>query len=328
VKGNWQRDPNRSVSESIAALDGPDLWDEKVKRRLCEQARREKLARGAKTGGLQGFRYHDMETSEAIGAKRQVVVRREARELAEREIELQELYRSGDLIHDWEKITAICNEIDVLGARWDNWFELDGNQRERLGELRKQLKTFGVEWQKKAFLESLLEDFLYGCNLFTPEGGWGDILEPTRNYLNSPQVHTPWLTHFFLVRLIYLLKYPFERAHEEAMEGFWSPWKNPSIGLWWIVLLGILGLFYWRLSWPFWVVWALAAAWAFERRRHFLRSERLLLKLDLVYLEVEDKMFDPEESARRLRTAEESAAWDSGLYVPSLIYALLRLKQA
>lgn len=325
MKGNWQRDPKRSVSESIAALDGSDLWNEKVERRLCEQARREKLARGEKTGGLQGVRYHDMETSEAIGTKRREVVRKKARELAESEIELQELYQASDSLINWEKVAALCNEIDSLGITWTEAETIEDDHDAKLCELKRQLKDIGVDWRKKAHLESLLEEFLHAQYRFAPERGWDDILESTRNYLNSPQVHTPWLTHFFLVRLIYLLKYPFERLYDEAAD---AAWKKQIVIVGGVLFLTICvrwlaeGFRLWspRFSW---VIGALWVIWAFYQARRYILAERQLRRLRPIYQEVEQQMFDPEETANRLRNVEAG-----GVYVPSLIYTLLRLKQA
>lgn len=329
------------MSESIAALNGPDLWDEKVERRLHLQAYREKQARGEKV------EWWGTAALDAIARKRTDVLRKEVRELIERETELQDLYRTSDSLIDWEKVTALCNEIDALDITWPVLktierdhraklhelggqlknlaliWELEGPEDSRwprLLELEKQLRDVGVDWRKRAHLESLLEKFLYAHYTFTPERGWDYVLEAVRDYLNSPYIHTPWLTHFILVRMIYFLKAPFQRIHEEFED--MSRWTNP-FRFAWIVLLGTLGLVYWRLSWPFWAIWVLLAVWVFKRLTDYFRSERMLRRLMPIYLEVERKMFDPEECARRLHSVE-----DSGLYVPSVIYTLLRLKQA
>ena len=345
MKADWRHHSNRSVSESIAALNGPALWDEEVERRLCRQAYREKQARGGKVLPW------DRETSDAIARKRADVLRKQVRELIERETELQDLYRTSDSLIDWEKVAALCNEIDSLGITWAELetigrdhraklhelggqfkalallWQLEGpkdSRLPRLFELEEQLRDVGVDWRKRAHLESLLEEFLYAQYTFTPEGGWDYVLEAVRDCLNSPYIQSLWLTHFILVRLIYFLMAPFQRIYEEveATSGWESLWKSP-IWFGWTVLMGIPVLVRWRLSWPFWVIWVLLAVWAFERLTDYFRSERMLRRLMPIYLEVERKMFDPEECARRLHSVE-----DSGLYVPSVIYTLLRLKQA
>lgn len=331
-----------AVLQEVAALGEPDVWDEKVKWRLCEQAR---LVRDE--SGMPGF---DSEVSSAIYERQRHLVRKQVRELMVETDDLQDLYLSSvSPASQWfpgGKQARVEQIWDEVGSRITDFGERDAlseKDRKREDELLKELKSYGVDWGRRASLENLLVDFLYAYHDALVEGvrgrnplyrfleahdeDWTFLLEPVHRYLTSPWMRTPWLTNYLVLRLLDRLLLP--AAGIVADRYVHYSFKRPMIIVGGLGLgLMTLGVAFMTgfLSWGAWqwgivlLTWcACLVPWMVLRLVAFLRAKRALKRLQPIYDEVRSGLYDREEITRRLRQTE-----GKGVYFPTLLYALLR----
>ncbi len=333
-----------AVLQEVAALGEPDVWDEKVKWRLCEQAR---LVRDE--SGMPGF---DSEVSSAIRKRQRQLVRKQVRELMVGTDDLQDLYLSSvSPARRWvmggkeDRVEQIWDEV---GSRITDFGERDAlseKDRKREDELLKELESYAVDWRRRASLENLLADFLYAYHKALCERppwrnplyrfleahdhdeDWTFLLEPVHRYLTSPWMRTPWLTNYLVLCL--LDRYLIPAAGIVADRYVHYSFKRPMIivgglGLG-LMTLGV-GFMTGFLPWGAWqwgivlLIWcACLVPWMVLRLVAFLRAKRALKRLQPIYDEVRSGLYDREEITRRLRQTE-----GKGVYFPTLLYALLR----
>ena len=152
--------------------------------------------------------------------------------------------------------------------------------------------------ERKAQLDELPSNSLWVHEIRgQDDSNWHkDAAKQAKTYLDSTWMHTPWLTARFLTDLLDVELAPLNR-------------EAKSVGEFDLMLMSII----WRVP-------PLSYYWRFKVARERARLARLARLLGQVRDEVDSGNYDAQEIAGRLRRYESE-----GLYVHSLVYALLRL---
>jgi len=155
--------------------------------------------------------------------------------------------------------------------------------------------------ERKAQLDELLSNSLWVREIRgQDDSDWHkDAAKQAKTYIDSSWMHTPWLTARFLTDLLDVELAPLNREAKSVRE------------------------FNLMLMSSIWRVPPLAYYWRFKVARERAHLARLASLLGLVRDEVDSGNYDAQEISGRLRRYE-----GEGMYVHSLVYALLRLNSS
>ncbi len=205
---------------------------------------------------------------------------------------------------DRESLLSAVSRVrdDIKDGRGDSASALQAFERTReecLGRRR-----FGrgchedTTHERKAQLDELLSNSLWVREIRgQDDSNWHkDAAKQAKTYLDSTWMHTQWLTARFLTDLLDVELAPLIR-------------EAKSVGEFNLMLMSII----WRVP-------PLSYYWRFKVARERARLARLAQLLGQVRDEADSGNYDAQEIAGRLRRYETE-----GLYVHSLVYALLRL---